>query len=186
MTFLAARYRSPMPDDTAFAARTLIGAATGGTGAAPTRVDVLVGRVGGSLEPAWIGALASPAADHATLVVDLRPGLPVRPATLLVAPLAGRPATATLVQGPAQAAVGSAVAGAVEDGTLPRADAAGLLVLVRLDLGATSDTPDQVFANVLAVTRDALVAAVHGAPAVEDVLAEAGHPWNAGYHRHRN
>ena len=120
-------------------------------------------------------------------MVDQQPGLPVRPATLLVASLAGGPASVTeLIQGPAQAAVAAAVVRALEDGFLPRGAAPDLLVLVRLDLGATTDTPDQVFANVLAATHDALVAAARGTPTVDDVLAEAGHPWNAGYHRHRN
>ena len=170
-----------------FAARTLIGNAVGGTGAAPTRVDLACGRYGGPLEHAWLDALTRSRSDSITVVVELRPGLPVRPATLLAAPLPGQPANvATLIKGPAQAAIASVVVKAVEDGTLPRADADELLLVVRLDLGETTDEPDQVFANVLAATRDALLAAVHGTPTVDEVLAETGHPWNADYHRHRN
>jgi 5,6,7,8-tetrahydromethanopterin hydro-lyase len=176
-----------MGDVETFAARTLIGSATGGTGAAATRVDVLVGRLGGPLETAWISALAAPPAGQATFLVDVRPGLPLRPATLLVAPLERRPAAvAGLVDGAGQAGVAAAVLRAMEDGFLPRAAASELLILVRMDLGATDDVPDQVFANVLETTHDALLAAVRGSPSVDDTLAEAGHPWNAGYHRHRN
>jgi 5,6,7,8-tetrahydromethanopterin hydro-lyase len=180
-------YRSGMTADTALGGRTRIGSATGGTGAAPTRVDLLLGSVGGPLESAWISALASPAAAHVVVVVELRPGLPVRPATLLIAPVAAPSSSvADLVQGPAQAAVAAAIARAVEQDVISRAEAAGLMVLVRLDLGATTDTPDQVFANVVAVMHDAFVAAINGTPTIDEVLAEAGHPWNAGYHRHRN
>ena len=170
-----------------FAARTLIGSAVGGTGAAPTRVDVVCGRYGGPVETAWVGALTSPKGSSVTVVVELRPGLPVRPATLLVAPLSGEAGTvAALIRGPGQAGIAAAVVKAVEEGLLPRADAGDLLLLVRLDLGETSDVPDQVFANVLAATRDALLAAADGKPTVDEVLGEAGHPWNADYHRHRN
>ena len=170
-----------------FAARTLIGSAVGGTGAAPTRVDVVCGRVGSPVEAAWIATLTSSGAGHLALIVELRPGLPVRPATLLVAPLEGRPASvAALVEGPAQAAAASAIAHAVEEDLLPRDAAADVLLVLRVDLGATTDSPDQVFANVLATTHDALAAAVRGMPTVDEVVAEAGHPWNAGYHRHRN
>jgi formaldehyde-activating enzyme len=176
-----------MADLGGFAARTLIGSAVGGTGTAPTRVDVVCGRLGGPAEAAWVTALTAPGDGIASLVVELRPGLAVRPATLLVAPLAGRPAgVQALVEGPAQAAVAAAIVKAVEDGIVPREAAADLVLLVRLDLGSTSETPDQVFANVLAVTQDALAAAGHGTPTVDDMLGEAGHPWNAGYHRHRN
>ena len=176
-----------MADQGPFAARTLIGSAVGGTGAAPTRVDVVLGRAGGHAEAAWITTLTAPAAGHLSLIVELRPGLPVRPATVLVAPLAGRPASVPgLVEGPAQAAAASAIARAVEEGMLPRDAVPEVRILVRLDLGATTDSPDQVFANVLATTHDALAAAIHGTPTVDEVVAEAGHPWNAGYHRHRN
>jgi formaldehyde-activating enzyme len=169
-----------------FAARTLIGSAVGGTGASPTRVDLACGRFGGPLEEAWLTALTRPPGDSVTAVVELRPGLPVRPATLLASPPSVQPAVATLIKGPGQAAVAAAVVKAVDDGTLPRAEIDDVLLVVRLDLGETSDAPDQVFANVLAATRDALLAAVHEKPTIDEVLAEAGHPWNADYHRHRN
>ena len=43
-----------------------------------------------------------------------------------------------------------------------------------------------MFANHLAATFEAIAAAVHGTPTMDEVLAEARHPWNAYYHRHRN
>jgi 5,6,7,8-tetrahydromethanopterin hydro-lyase len=150
-------------------------------------VDVVCGRFGGPVENAWLAALMSTAGDAVTSIVELRPGLPIRPATLLVAPLTGRTAAvAELIRGPGEAAAAAAVARAVEEGTIPRAAVPDVLILLRVDLGATSDSPDDVFANVLATTQDALRSAVRDSPTVDEVLAEAGHPWNAGYHRHRN
>jgi formaldehyde-activating enzyme involved in methanogenesis len=61
-----------------------------------------------------------------------------------------------------------------------------MVVLVVLDLDPAADDADQVFASVMAATHDALVAAASGEPTVDAVVAEARHPWNAGYHRHRN
>jgi 5,6,7,8-tetrahydromethanopterin hydro-lyase len=171
-----------MAQDEAFATTTLIGSATSGA----ARVDVLIGRRGGALETAWALALAVPPAGRTALVVDLRPGLPVRPATLVTvaAPAAGR--HETLASGPAHAAVASAIARCVEEGVVPRGAVPDLLVLAALALDPATDDPDEVFAGVAAATTEAIGAAVGGSPSVDEVLAEARHPWNAHYHRHRN
>jgi formaldehyde-activating enzyme len=170
-----------------FAGRTRIGSALAGTGAHAVRVDVVVGRLGGPLEGPWLATLAGGRPGHAVQAVDLRPGLPVRPATLLVAPLEGRgSALPGLLAGPAQAAVAGSVVKAVEDGLLPREAADETLVLAVVDLEAGATDADEVFASVHAATHEALAAAAHGTPTIDEVLAEAGHPWNPGYHRHRN
>jgi len=49
-----------------------------------------------------------------------------------------------------------------------------------------ADDAALVFTNNKVATHDAIAAAVRGAPAIGDVLAEVGHPWNAYYHEHRN
>lgn len=170
-----------------FGDRTRIGTALAGNGVHAVRVDVVVGRLGGALEGPWLATLAGGRAGHAVQLVDLRPGLPVRPATLLVAPLEGRGTTlASLLAGPAQAAVAGSVVKAVEDGVLSHDATAETLILVVLDLEAGAADADEVFASVVAAMHDALAAAVRGTPTIDEVLGEAGHPWNAGYHRHRN
>jgi 5,6,7,8-tetrahydromethanopterin hydro-lyase len=168
--------------DDAFATPTLIGSSTSG----PAHVDLLIGRRGGPLETAWAVALTAPRAGAPALVVELRPGLPVRPATLLTVAAGAPERHQGLVTGPAQAAVAAAIARAVEDGVLPRGAAADVLVLAALWLDGATDNPDEVFAGVAGAVTEALAAAVAGSPSVDEVLAEAGHPWNAHYHRHRN
>ena len=64
--------------------------------------------------------------------------------------------------------------------------AADLLVIAALWLDPAATDPDEVFADVLAATDEAIAAAVAGSPSIDEVLAEARHPWNAHYHRHRN
>ena len=176
-----------MADLRTFAARTLIGGAGSGTGAEAARVDVVIGRRGGPLETAWATALATPRSGHRVFVAELRPGLPVRPATLV----AGTAEVKSehheqLLTGPAQAAVAGAVARAVEEGLLPRDAADDLLVIAAVWVDAAATDADEVFANQLGATFEAVTAAVDGTPTVDEVLAEARHPWNAHYHRHRN
>lgn len=170
-----------------FAATTLIGGASAGSGPNAARVDVLVGRRGGALESAWATALATPRQGHRILVAELRPGLAVRPATLFVgtAELRGDQHE-RLTTGPAHAAVAGGIARAVEEGLLPREDAADVLVIAASWVDAAADDEDQVFANQLAATYEAVAAAVHGTPTIDEVLAEARHPWNPHHHRHRN
>ncbi len=169
------------------AGATRIGTGIAGTGAHAVRADVALGRLGGALEGPWLALLASGRPGHLTGLVDLRPGLPVRPATIVVAPVDGRGSgLPALLAGPAHAAVAGSVVKAVEDGVLARDEADRSIVLVILDVDGAATDPDETFASVHAATHDALLAAAHGSPTVDEVLAEAGHPWNAGYHRHRN
>jgi 5,6,7,8-tetrahydromethanopterin hydro-lyase len=170
-----------------FAARTLIGGATAGTGHDAVRVDVLVGRRGGPLETAWATALVMPRAGKRTAVAELHPGLAVRPATLFAATAELRgDRHEELTMGPAHAAVAGGVARAVEEGLLPREDVADVLVVAATHVDPDAADADAVFSNALAATYEAIAAAVHGTPTVEEVLAAARHPWNDAYHRHRN
>ena len=176
-----------MRDAGAFASTTLIGGAGSGTGPDAARVDVLIGRRGGALESAWATALAMPRPAHRVFVAELRPGLPVRPPTLF----AGTAEIRTerhehLSVGPAQAAVAAGVARAVEEGLLPAEATGELLLIVAVWVDPAATDADEVFANHLAATFEAIAAAVHGTPTMDEVLAEARHPWNAYYHRHRN
>jgi 5,6,7,8-tetrahydromethanopterin hydro-lyase len=111
----------------------------------------------------------------------------VKPMTLFVnkAELRGD-AHSTLTWGPAQAGVAAGVTQAVADGLIPPGETDEVLAIVAVWVDWAADDAGLVFANNRAATHAAIAAAVRGEPAIGDVLAEAGHPWNAYYHEHRN
>ena len=177
-----------MPADSSpFAEPTLIGEALAGSGPNAAHVNVVIGRKGGPVETAWVTALATPRPGHVPFVAVLRPNLAAKPATLFVnrAELRGD-AHSTLTWGPAQAGVAAGVTQAVAEGIIPADEADAVLAIVAVWVDWAADDAGLVFANNKVATRDAIAAAVRGAPPVGEVLAEAGHPWNAHYHEHRN
>jgi 5,6,7,8-tetrahydromethanopterin hydro-lyase len=171
----------------AFAKFTLVGEAFAGDGPNAAHLNVVIGRKGSPVETAWATALATPRTGHIPFLVVLRPNLPVKPMTLFVnkADLRGE-AHERLTWGAAQAGVATGIASAVDEGLIPGDEVDFLLVIAAVWVDWSADDEDMVFANNLAATRDAVAAAVRGEPAVDEVTAELGHPWNAYFHRHRN
>ena len=166
---------------------TIIGESFVGSGANAAHINVVIGRKGGPVETAWITSLATPRAGHVPFLTVLRPGLPVKPMTLFVnkADLRGE-AHSRLTWGPAQAGVAAGVTQAVSEGLIPAGAVDAILVIVAVWVDWEADDAGLVFADNKVATRDAIAAAVRGDPAVEDVVAELGHPWNPFYHEHRN
>lgn len=172
---------------TGFAATTLIGESFAGDGPNAAHLNVVVGRKGGPVETAWITSLATPRQGHVPFLVTLRPNLPVKPMTLFVNKAEVRGEThETLTWGAAQAGVAAGVARAVAEGLVPAGETDDLLLIAAVWVNPSADDADVVFSNNLAATFDAIRAAVEGSPTVDEVSAEAAHPWNAYYHRHRN
>lgn len=171
----------------AFATPTLIGEAFAGSGPNAAHVNIVIGRKGGPVETAWLTSLATPRTGYIPFLAVLRPNLPVKPMTLFVnkADLRGE-RHEHLTWGAAQAGVAAGVAAAVADGLIPVGEVDDLLVIVAVWVDWAADDEDGVFANNLAATREAVVAAVRGEPAVDAVIAEMAHPWNAYFHKHRN
>jgi 5,6,7,8-tetrahydromethanopterin hydro-lyase len=172
---------------TPFAASTLIGESFAGEGPDAAHLNVVIGRKGGPVETAWVTSLATPRQGHVPFLVTLRPNLPVKPMTLFVnkAEVRGE-AHETLTWGAAQAGVAAGVARAVAEGMLPAVEADDLLVIAAVWVNPAADDADVVFSNNQAATFDAIRAAVERTPTAGEVTAEAAHPWNAYYHRHRN
>jgi len=160
----------------------LIGEGFEGNGTSAAHVNVMLGDPSSSVASAWVHALASPSAGHASFQVTARPGLPVRPLTLFVN-------KATIVNdehgkvtwGGAQAGVAAGVLDAVRTGVVPADVAADALLIcaVWVDPGATTAHQDVVFINNRAATLAALEAAGHQRPSVDDVLNYTGDVWNA-------
>jgi len=174
-------------DPRPFAAPTIIGEAFAGSGPNAAHINVVIGRKGGPVETAWATALATPRTGYIPFLTVLRPNLPVKPMTLFVNKADLRGDThSNLTWGPAQAGVAAGVTLAVAEGLIPATEADEVLAIVAVWIDWAADDAALVFANNKVATHDAIAAAVRGAPAIGDVLAEVGHPWNAYYHEHRN
>lgn len=176
-----------MPSSPPFASTTLIGEAFAGSGPNAAHINILLGRKGGPVETAWATSLATPRAGYIPFLTVLRPNLPVKPMTLFVnkADLRGD-VHSKLTWGPAQAGVAAGITQAVAEGLIPEGEVEDVLAIAAVWVDWAADDAGSVFANNRVATHDAIAAAVRGEPAVADVIAEVGHPWNAYYHEHRN
>ena len=125
-------------------------------------------------------SLATPRAGHVPFLVTLRPNLPVKPATLFVnkADVRGE-RHETLTWGAAQAGVASGIAQAVAEDLIPPEDVDDLVVIAAVWVNWTADDETQVFENNRRSTFEAVLNAVRALPEVDQVVAEAGEPWNA-------
>src|SRR5688572_29054389 len=63
---------------------TQFGEGSAGSGAEAAHTSTVLGLRGGAIEAAWASALATPSKGYPRLVVNVRPGLPVQPLTVLV------------------------------------------------------------------------------------------------------
>jgi 5,6,7,8-tetrahydromethanopterin hydro-lyase len=161
--------------------RVLVGEALVGEGPEIAHIDLVIGRKGGSVEQAFVNALASPAMGHTPLLAVLEPNLPAKPATLLVNKVTIKGADqAVLMFGPAQAAVAKAVMDCVAQGTLPQDLAEELMIIVSVFIEWDAEDKKKVYDYNYQATRQALERAVLQKPAVEEVLARkdsARHPF---------
>jgi len=162
-----------------FAEAAQIGEAFSGSGQNAAHVNSVLGRRGGTVEAAWIGALAMPRQGHTPFITVVQPNRPVRPWTLFVnkADIRGE-RHATLTWGAAQAGVAEGVLRAVGDGVVPVAEASFLLLIAAVWVDWAADDADAVFVNNRDSMYRALQAGAAGLPAVEEVLTARDQAWN--------
>jgi 5,6,7,8-tetrahydromethanopterin hydro-lyase len=163
---------------------TLIGEGFAGSGPNAAHVNTVLGRKGGPVETAWATALATPRRGHIPFVVVLRPNMPVKPATLFVNKADVRDDRhAALTWGAAQAGVAQGVLAAVADGVIAAAEVDDFVLVAAVWVDWAADDEEEVYANNVAATRDALAAAAEGRPALDDLLAVRDEPQNPFFRR---
>lgn len=110
-----------------------VGEALVGEDSDVAHIDLMMGRKDGPLGEAFAKAKASPSPGHEPLVAILEPNLAVKPLTLIVPTVTVRGMRqASLVYGPAQAAVAKAVVDTVDEGFIPKSAVDDLLVIVNV------------------------------------------------------
>jgi 5,6,7,8-tetrahydromethanopterin hydro-lyase len=163
--------------------RVLVGEALVGEGNEVAHIDLVMGPRGSAAETAFCNTLANNKDGFTALLAVVAPNLVCKPATVMFNKVTIKNATqAVQMFGPAQRAVAMAVADCVEEGTLPKAEAEDVFILVGVFIHweAKDDAKIQKFnyeATKLAIKR-----AVTGEPKVAEVLKrknEEAHPFAA-------
>jgi 5,6,7,8-tetrahydromethanopterin hydro-lyase len=163
--------------------RVMVGEALVGEGNEVAHIDLLLGPRGSAAETAFCNTLANNKDGFTSLLAVIAPNLVCKPATVMFNKVTIKNATqAVQMFGPAQRAVAMAVADSVENGTIPKAEAENVFILVGVFIHweAKDDAKIQKFnyeATKLAIKR-----AVAGEPKVSEMLKKKGelaHPFAA-------
>jgi 4-hydroxy-tetrahydrodipicolinate synthase len=148
-----------------------IGEALAGKDAEVAHIDLLIGEKNGPLGEAYAKAKVTPSAGHEPLLAILEPNLAVKPATVIVPTVTIRSMRqASMVYGPAQAAVAKAVADSVADGTVPKAAVDDLMIIASVFVHPTAVDRQRVYINNYKAMRHAVRKAVEGRPTMDEIL----------------
>lgn len=161
--------------------KSMIGEALVGQGPEIAHIDLVIGAKGGAVEIAFMNSLAMPRSGHTPLLAVLEPNLQPKPATLIINKVTIKNSSqATLMFGPAQAAVAKAVMDSVEEGIIDKADTEDILIIVSVFIKWDAKDKDKIYKYNYDATKLALNRAIKQEPSVDDVLAKkdiARHPF---------
>jgi 5,6,7,8-tetrahydromethanopterin hydro-lyase len=161
----------------------LVGESLVGDGNEIAHIDLIMGPRGSAAETAFANALVNNKDGFTTLLAVVAPNLLCKPNTILFNKVTIKGAKqAVQMFGPAQHAVGKAVADSVAEGIIPVAEADDVFIAVGVFIHweAADDAKIQDF-NYRA-TKEAILRAVKGEPKAVDVVAQrdtAKHPFAA-------
>ena len=158
-----------------------IGEALAGQEPEVAHIDLMIGRKDGPLGEAYAKAKASPAPGHEPLLAILEPNLAVKPTTLIVPTVTIRSMRqASMVYGPAQAAVAKAVVDSVADGTIPKEAVDELLIIANVFVHPAAVDRQRIYINNYKAMRHAIRRAIEGRPTIDDLIENkdrAKHPF---------
>ena len=143
-------------------------------------IDLMVGLKNGPLGDAFAKAKASPSPGHEPLVAILEPNLTAKPVTLIVPTVTVKGMRhASLVYGPAQAAIAKAVVDTVSEGFIPATAVDDLLIIANVFVHPAAVDRKRVYINNYKAMRHALRKAIENRPGIEELLQNkerAKHP----------
>ncbi|HEX4262287.1 MAG TPA: formaldehyde-activating enzyme [Acetobacteraceae bacterium] len=160
-----------------------VGESLVGDGNEVAHIDLIMGPRGSAAETAFCHALTNNKEGFTSLLALVAPNLACKPNTILYNKVTIKGAKqAVQMFGPAQHAVGKAVADSVAEGVIPQSEADDLFICVGVFIHweATDDAKIQDF-NYRA-TKEAIARAVRGEPAAAEVTRrrnEVKHPFAA-------
>jgi 4-hydroxy-tetrahydrodipicolinate synthase len=149
-----------------------VGEALAGQGSDVAHIDLLIGEKDGPVADAFAKAKAMPASGHEPLLAILEPNLSVKPVTLIVPTVTiTSMRQASMVYGPAQAAVAKAVVDSVADGTIPREVTDELIIVANVFVHPTAVDRQRVYINNYKAMRHAIRKTMEGRPSVDELVA---------------
>jgi len=117
--------------------------------------------------------MANMSVGHTPLLSVIRPNLLTKPATLIIPKVTVQNLDdASKIFGPAQTAVGRAVADAVEEGIINKDDVEDLLIMVNVFIDPSAKDYRKIYQYNYGATKLALKRAIEKYPSVDKVLAE--------------
>lgn len=150
-----------------------IGEALIGSGNEIAHIDLIIGDKEGPAGTAFANGLSQLSLGHTPVLSVIRPNLMTKPATLIVPKVTvGDLKDAEKIFGPAQAAVGRAVADAVEEGLIPEEKVEDLVLVVSVFIHPEAENYRKIYQYNYGATRLAIRRAVGEYPEVGKVLAE--------------
>ena len=159
----------------------LVGESLVGDGNEVAHIDLMIGSKDGPVGAAFAQRLAAQTAGHNGLLAVLAPNVPAKPDTVLFNKVTIKGAgQAVQMFGPAQAAVAKAVADSVADGTIPKADANDLAVIVGVFIHWEAKDNKKIYDFNYQATKESIARAMKGLPTVDAVLSQkdtAKHPF---------
>lgn len=159
-----------------------IGEALAGEGNEVAHVDLLIGSKDGPVGSAFANALANQKAGHSNLLAILAPNLMCKPATVMITKVTIKGAKqAVQMFGPAQAAVGKAVADSVAAGVIPAKDADNLVIVCGVFIHWQAADDNKIYQYNYEATKRAIASAMKGEPKIEEITAKkdtAKHPYS--------
>ena len=149
-----------------------VGEALVGEGNEIAHIDLLIGDKAGPVGVAFASALARQSAGHSNLLAVLTPNLAVKPATVLITKVTieGMKQVGQMF-GPAQAAVGRAVADSVVAGIIPANQAENLVIICGVFIHPAAEDNNKIFEYNYAATKEAIARAMKGEPKIEEITA---------------
>jgi 5,6,7,8-tetrahydromethanopterin hydro-lyase len=160
----------------------VIGEALFGDGNEIAHIDLLIGDKNGPVGHAFAQALADQKHGHSNLLAVLTPNLICKPATVLITKVTIKGAAqAVQMFGPAQAAVGKAVADSVAGGVIPKSEADNLVIICGVFIHWEAKDDTKIYQFNYEATKMAIANAMKGEPKIDEILAKkdtAKHPFS--------
>ena len=153
--------------------KVLVGESLVGDGNEIAHIDLIMGPRGSAAETAFCNALTNNKDGFTTLLAVIAPNLPCKPNTILYNKVTIKGAKqAVQMFGPAQAAVGRAVADCVADGTIPADEADDVFIAVGVFIHWEAADDNKIYSFNHQAVKESIKRAVAGEPKAKDVLAK--------------
>ncbi|MGZ7069724.1 MAG: bifunctional 5,6,7,8-tetrahydromethanopterin hydro-lyase/3-hexulose-6-phosphate synthase [Methanobacterium sp.] len=151
----------------------LIGEALIGSGNEIAHVDLVIGDKNGPAGNAFVNSLTQLSIGHTPLLSVIRPNLLTKPATLIIPKVTVSCLDdANKIFGPAQTAVGRAVADAVEEGLIPADKVEDIVILASIFIHPEAEDYRKIYQYNYGATKLAIRRAMKEYPSAKKVLTE--------------